>query len=279
MEALDEMKLKVYAGRSVQRPAKKEWKIFSYINKRILPMDTQKNWKGYFFEFLLLFLAVTLGFFVDNYREGLSDRNLESQHIRSLLSDLEQDTAMFRKQVQDLKPVIGMCDSVVTLLKKQTRTAHDQQRLYFMSRRLMPRVLPHFVNDRAFEEMRSSGALRLIHHKNIADSISKYYFASKELSWLNNLVLDRTQRKTEVESLVLSAFTMDDMVNKETLAFSPPPGDPPLITDDKVLINQFALSVHYIAAVCVYKRNFLKRLDIKANRLLNTLQNEYPDLK
>ncbi len=45
-----------------------------------------KNWTKYFFEFLMLFLAVTLGFLVDNYREGIADRNLESQHIQSLLS-------------------------------------------------------------------------------------------------------------------------------------------------------------------------------------------------
>jgi hypothetical protein len=238
-----------------------------------------KNWTKYFFEFLMLFLAVTLGFLVDNYREGIADRNLESQHIQSLLSDLKQDTTMFRRQGRDLKQVIGMCDSVITLLKKTDRTAHDRQRLYFLSRRMMPRVSPHFVNDRAFEEMRSSGALRLIHHKNIADSISKYYFATKELLWLNNLVLDRTQRKAEVESLVLSAFTIDEMVNKETLVFSPPRGDAALITDSKELINQLAVSIHYISAVCVYKKNFLGRLDINANRLLHTLQQEYPDVK
>jgi len=239
----------------------------------------RKGWKNYFFEFLMLFFAVTLGFFVDNYREEVGERNLESQHMQSLLSDLKQDTAMFRKQVQNMKQVIVMCDSVVTLLRKTEMTTHDRQRLYFISRRMMPRVLPHFVNDRAFDEMRSSGALRLIHHKNIADSISKYYFASKELLWLNSLVLDRTQRKAEVESQVLSAFVYDEMVNKETLVFSPPTGEALLITANKELINQFAISVHYIAALCVYKRNFLERLDVNANRLLRTLQQEYPDLK
>jgi hypothetical protein len=29
----------------------------------------KKNWKSYFWEFLMLFLAVTLGFFVENQRE------------------------------------------------------------------------------------------------------------------------------------------------------------------------------------------------------------------
>ncbi len=247
------------------------------INKEMFP-PKRKEWQKYFFEFLMVFLGVTLGFLVDNLREEISERNLETEHIQSLFSDLKQDTIMFQKQMKALEEVVNMCDSVVIYLRNPTMNAHDRQRIYFLSRRLMPRVSPHFVNDRAFEEMRSSGALRLIHHKNIADSISKYYFSTKELLWLNDLVLDRSQRKTDVESQLLSAFIIDDMVNKKTLEFSPPQGNADLITNNKELINQFALSIHYITAVCIYKKNYLRILENNSKRLLRTLQNEYPNL-
>ena len=69
------------------------------------------------------------------------------------------------------------------------------------------------------------------------------------------------------------------MVNKQTLKFSPPAGVPNLITENKETINQFVLSIHYITAVCIYRANYLKRLDIDANRLALLLQKEYPDLK
>ena len=241
--------------------------------------STKKKWWKYFFEFLMLFLAVTLGFFVDNLREEMADRNLESQHIQSLLSDLKQDTSLFQRQIREHKQVIDMCDSVMLLLKKEERTQHDLQRLYFLSRRMMPQIKTFFLNDRAYEEMTSSGVLRLVHHKNIADSISKYYFSSRKLSWLNNAVISRSERKTTVESRVLSAFTTDEIVNKETMVFSPPNGHVQLITKDKDLINQFALSIHYIASLCIYKRNSLARLKVHASRLLVTLHKEYPDLK
>jgi hypothetical protein len=37
----------------------------------------KKNFKEYFLEFLMIFLAVTLGFFAENIREGISNHNKE----------------------------------------------------------------------------------------------------------------------------------------------------------------------------------------------------------
>ena len=39
----------------------------------------------------MLFIAITLGFFVENYREGLVDREKESEIIKSFINDLKTD--------------------------------------------------------------------------------------------------------------------------------------------------------------------------------------------
>ena len=44
-----------------------------------------------FWEFLMLFIAITLGFFVENYREVLVDRQKEKGIIASFINDLETD--------------------------------------------------------------------------------------------------------------------------------------------------------------------------------------------
>ena len=44
-----------------------------------------------FWEFLMLFIAITLGFFVENYREGLSDKEKEKEIIVSFINDIEED--------------------------------------------------------------------------------------------------------------------------------------------------------------------------------------------
>ena len=49
-----------------------------------------KAWKEYFLEFLMIFLAVTLGFFAEGYREHLSDRSKEKEYMLSMLEDLKK---------------------------------------------------------------------------------------------------------------------------------------------------------------------------------------------
>ena len=45
----------------------------------------RKKWTHYFWEFLMLFLAVTLGFFVENQREHYIEHQREKQFISSLI--------------------------------------------------------------------------------------------------------------------------------------------------------------------------------------------------
>ncbi|TMI97340.1 MAG: hypothetical protein E6H08_02350, partial [Bacteroidetes bacterium] len=53
----------------------------------------RKKWFHYFWEFFMLFLAVTLGFFVENQREHFIEDQREKKYAQSLYSDLKLDTA------------------------------------------------------------------------------------------------------------------------------------------------------------------------------------------
>ena len=52
----------------------------------------KKRWKEYLFEFLMLFLAVTSGFFVENQREHYVEGKREKEYAKSLYDDLRTDT-------------------------------------------------------------------------------------------------------------------------------------------------------------------------------------------
>ena len=41
----------------------------------------KKGFKEYFLEFVMIFLAVTLGFFAEGLREHLSDKRIEGQYM------------------------------------------------------------------------------------------------------------------------------------------------------------------------------------------------------
>ena len=56
-----------------------------------IPNVERKGFKEYFLEFLMIFLAVTLGFFAENIRERFVERAQEKEYIRSLYDDLGHD--------------------------------------------------------------------------------------------------------------------------------------------------------------------------------------------
>ena len=51
-----------------------------------------KKWKEYFLEFLMLFLAVTLGFLAENFRESYVEHERENELAKSLYNEMKADS-------------------------------------------------------------------------------------------------------------------------------------------------------------------------------------------
>lgn len=49
----------------------------------------KKKWSEYLLEFVMLFAAVTLGFFAENIREGYIEKEHEHEYMVSMLEDLK----------------------------------------------------------------------------------------------------------------------------------------------------------------------------------------------
>lgn len=54
-----------------------------------------KKWKDYLLEFIMIFLAVFLGFVAENIREHIVEQNRATQYAELLITDLKNDTAYF----------------------------------------------------------------------------------------------------------------------------------------------------------------------------------------
>ena len=68
--------------------------------------------KELIFEFLMMFLAITGGFFMENMREEYVERHKEKEYIESMVNDIKQDTI----SVQE----------IITTCEKQMRTTRTQ---------------------------------------------------------------------------------------------------------------------------------------------------------
>ena len=94
------------------------------IDKRIhLPEHPPKKrrWSHYAFDFLMLFLAVTLGFFVENQREKLSEREDERRLVTTLLDEVKTDITRVDEIVQRRLERIEKNDSLFLLLSSPAK--------------------------------------------------------------------------------------------------------------------------------------------------------------
>ncbi|HPG12121.1 MAG TPA: hypothetical protein PLU37_11360 [Chitinophagaceae bacterium] len=235
----------------------------------------RKKWHHYFWEFFMLFLAVTLGFFVENTREHFIERKREKKYIESILLDLKSDVQWTTQFIKDQSYSVNSYDSVILLLKKDKRSPDEQQRLYYLVRMAMRSSWPNEANENAYEQMKNSGNLRLLHNHDVADSISRYYFNLDEISYITTLLTLRQQAVTEYEAKIFDGSVFQDMIEKKDFSFKPPDGNPPLALNDRNVINEFFVRIHYLSSIMVYSINFAKEQHDHATRLIRILEEEY----
>src|SRR6188768_4195031 len=101
----------------------------------------RKKWTHYFWEFLMLFLAVFCGFLAENQREHMVEHQREKQYINSLTADLKEDTAFIRYVISfSITKFHGM-DTLAQLLNKDTLSNDDEKKLYHLNGRYAASVL------------------------------------------------------------------------------------------------------------------------------------------
>src|SRR4029079_7010683 len=87
----------------------------------------KKKWTEYFLEFLMLFLAVFLGFLAENFREHQVEKERAKQYIFSFCEDLKKDTArinvLIKYDEEKIAALAGMYGCYDTVLKNLQATA------------------------------------------------------------------------------------------------------------------------------------------------------------
>ncbi len=136
----------------------------------------RKKWPHYFWEFLMLFLAVFCGFLAENFREHQVEHRREKQYMQTMLADLRADTATlsegFPRKEERIKAIDSLFD-YFSLHKDETTIpvyVHNLMRRSSWDR-------SYDRNQATMSQLKSSGNLRLIRKKDIADSVLGYDFA------------------------------------------------------------------------------------------------------
>jgi hypothetical protein len=133
----------------------------------------KKNWKSYFWEFIMLFLAVFCGFLAEYQLEHKIERDRETQFIKSLTSDLQDDVKNLDEMILQEQQGIRSMDTLIDLLNNPALAREQGDQLYY-SARTGPRTTPFANNSRTFDQLKNSGAFRLIRKTEASNNIMGY---------------------------------------------------------------------------------------------------------
>ncbi len=79
------------------------------------PHVEKKNFKEYFLEFLMIFLAVTLGFFAENLREHFERKKNAKEYLEAFENELKQNEASIQIYDSIYTLILPMQDSLINI--------------------------------------------------------------------------------------------------------------------------------------------------------------------
>jgi len=201
-----------------------------------------KKWKEYFLEFIMIFLAVTMGFIAEGLREHLADKSKEKEFMVSLKEDLISDTIQLHYILPASDIQYNNLDSLYFLLKAAAEgKPYDIHRLYYLNFTYGFGLIMFTPDNRTLSEIKNVGAFSLITNKASRDSITSYdHFIETAIEdnstgykeWMGDLdkmsqkIFNYDQVKTfAFESNIYNIFLTDSLQLK-------------LVNNDKLLLTE-----------------------------------------
>ena len=133
----------------------------------------RKKWTHYFWEFLMLFLAVFCGFLAENFREHTINLEIERNNMKSFLRNLREDSVQLNKSIGVNEKRFRYLDTLIKLKSRETEDGDFKNEFVYYS--LKVGFLNYFTSNQSnFRQMQSSGTLRLIRKSGVLDSILNY---------------------------------------------------------------------------------------------------------
>ncbi len=255
----------------------KDMEVHHHAHDPVSP-HLKKNWKSYFWEFLMLFLAVFCGFLAENQREHIIEHQRANVYAANLYEELKMDTASLNSIIESNKSVIGKLDSFCLFSTEKEKRSITNGMLYYYSE-YTTSVEFFASNNTTIEQLKGSGNLRTMPN-HIAQKISSY---SKKLSTLENEYRISRAEFEKIEDLYFKIFdgyttqlltdaAGGNIVNRDSVFKL----NLPLINDDPKLMKEFTGWLKFESSIYSSQNsNFHIPLKQTATELIGLLKKEY----
>ncbi len=246
----------------------------------------KKIWH-YFYEFLMLFLAVTLGFIVENLREDYIEHKRANIYAASLVNDLQDDTLLLNSLIKRYRLASSSIDTFISLATNNDVKDIPGGKLYWYG--LWGGFISPFVsNDATFQQMKSSGSLRYIENRELGHKIAMYDQQVRKVQMMleqdRPIYIETRKARARIFDFRFNKAANDivqklyiEMANGNSLDWSPVDSfnrtNPPLMSYDKLVLNEY---------IELCRSRFISRLTdnldillLLSNEIIADLKKEY----
>ena len=231
-----------------------------------------KKWKEYITEFLMLFTAVTLGFFAENQREHYIEHLREKQYMQSLYEDLKKDTIELSTLKRLYTGQMNRIDTTIELFRVADWNDSTLTKLYLLNLTVLGNRGLNLM-ERTSVQLQNAGGMRLIQNAKISDEIANYWhwqeYAKAYFATTEELKLKARERSY----FIFNQFFYNDISRYKVKTAKK---GAQLMTYDKMVLMEYVNRLSHIKNSI--KNQQLYQLDqilSSATILLNDLKKEY----
>lgn len=137
------------------------------------------NLKKYTLDFIVVFLGISVSFGLNNLNEKREDRISENNYYENLLEDARQDLLNLESQIMVCEYRLNASNEILILVQNNSSI----QEIVTNSFKAVREMSNHFKPiDATYEDLKSSGNLKLIQGNSLKVKILNYYSSLKGIT-------------------------------------------------------------------------------------------------
>jgi hypothetical protein len=235
-----------------------------------------KKWKEYITEFIMLFLAVSLGFMAENIREHQIEKQREIAYLKNVHEDLKLDLINIDNVFNSNTIRLQAMDTLFNIINNNTITNED---VYYYIRNLALRAT--FESSHVgLDQIKSAGGLRMVKNSEITSGIQEYERALDALDKLEN-VRERTLEQARFKMAVVfePSISYEMLVGQGQgiMRFNRPKKADAILQNNKQAVKELLNLVTFGLNSNKYLNTNLEKLKMIGQKLDSAIVKEYGD--
>ena len=217
-------------------------KFFRTIRQKLVSENKISKYLIYAIgEIILVVIGILIALQINNWNEQKKEFKIEKEYMQNMLEDLNDDLAIYEKFQTRNVEIYAFTDSIVHGLKADNRKAHVSQLSYWTRMITLKWMIIHPI-ERTYEQMKSTGNLRIIKNKKVNDRISNYYNSLKEFDGYNDAGLVWGRDYAESIGKIFDAKVLLNIMRERKMQPAKPND---MLTEDPLILNQLMNSLQY----------------------------------